>query len=485
MRGRGKADGKVTWKANFGAAVGEPEGGSEMMRSKARWLLVGVACVGFWPAVTFAQGTASAQWTDDARRCAQETRPELVLDYCSRAIQSGQLSAANLAIIFQVRGAHYTGKGEYDRAIQDFSEAIRLNPNDARAFYNRGNTYGDMGEHDRAIEDFSQAIRLNPQYAKAFYNRGVTHAYKRAYDRAIQDFAQAVQLNPNDDKALYNLGKAYADKGDYDRAIEAYGRAIRVNPSLAAAFYNRGLAYAHKGDSDRAIQDFDHAIRLNPNDASAFYNLGRACLDKGDYDGAIRANDQAIRLDPKKAEAFNNRGAAYQAKGEYDRALKDFDQAIRLDPNSAEPFYGRGLVQFTQGQFAAAVPELAKAVELDPVNEYRAIWLYLARARAGQSGRESLASSASRFNLEHWPGPVVSMYLGRIPPDAVLQGAIDPDPNKQRVRKCEAHFFGGEYLLVQGLRDEAVRMFQAAVASCGLGAPEYHSAKAELRRMGN
>ena len=76
--------------------------------------------------------------------------------------------------------------GQYDRAIQDYDQAIRLNPNWAEAFNNRGRAYSDKGQHDRAIQDLDQAIRLNPNFAEAFYNRG--HAYA---DKAVQRWQPA------------------------------------------------------------------------------------------------------------------------------------------------------------------------------------------------------------------------------------------------------------------------------------------------------
>ena len=62
----------------------------------------------------------------------------------------------------------YGNKGEHDKAIADYTEAIRLNPKYAEAYYNRGVAYEDKGEHDKAIADFTEAIRLDPKYAKAY-----------------------------------------------------------------------------------------------------------------------------------------------------------------------------------------------------------------------------------------------------------------------------------------------------------------------------
>jgi tetratricopeptide (TPR) repeat protein len=68
--------------------------------------------------------------------------------------------------------------------------------------------YGNKGEYDRAIADFTEAIRLDPKLATAYSNRGLAYEKKGGYDRAIADFNQAIRLNPNDALSLCRRGKA-------------------------------------------------------------------------------------------------------------------------------------------------------------------------------------------------------------------------------------------------------------------------------------
>ena len=160
-------------------------------------------------------------------RCAGDD-PDKIIEGCAAIIQSGQESNENLSIEFYNRGNAYDGKGEYDRAIQDYDQAIRLNPSNADAFNNRGVSYFHKSDYDRAIQDYDQAIHLNPNHATAFYNRGVAYKRKGDHDRAIQDFDQAIRLNPSDATAFNNRGTAYDDQGEYDRAIQDYDQAIRL-----------------------------------------------------------------------------------------------------------------------------------------------------------------------------------------------------------------------------------------------------------------
>src|SRR5204862_543460 len=87
------------------------------------------------------------------------------------------------------------------------------------ALVSQGDTSFDNRDYDRAIADFSEAIRLIPKNATAFNGRGKAYANKRDYDRAIADYSEAIRLDPKYVFAFNNRGNAYRNKGDTDRAI--------------------------------------------------------------------------------------------------------------------------------------------------------------------------------------------------------------------------------------------------------------------------
>ena len=85
----------------------------------------------------------------------------------------------------------YDKTGDPDRAIVDYTKAIRLKPNFANAYTNRGGAYHDKGEHARAIVDFDAVIDLQPESALAYYYRGMMWLHLREREKAKADLTIA------------------------------------------------------------------------------------------------------------------------------------------------------------------------------------------------------------------------------------------------------------------------------------------------------
>jgi len=98
---------------------------------------------------------------DSPIRRLDRTSPDLQIRGCTALIDFGNEKPYVLSIAHNNRGNAYTAKGDYDRAIENYDESIKLNPDYARAFNNRGVVYLKKGEYDQAIKDFDEAIRLN------------------------------------------------------------------------------------------------------------------------------------------------------------------------------------------------------------------------------------------------------------------------------------------------------------------------------------
>jgi tetratricopeptide (TPR) repeat protein len=92
------------------------------------------------------------------------------------------------------RGNVYDLINEYQKAIADYTEAIRLDPQNANAYNNRGLSYKNLEEYDQAIADVNEAIRLNPEDAFSYQIRGVSYGALEEYEKASVDLYKAADL---------------------------------------------------------------------------------------------------------------------------------------------------------------------------------------------------------------------------------------------------------------------------------------------------
>ena len=115
--------------------------------------------------ISFSSAFAASQ--ADRNACDKASTDPEGIRACTNIIDSHD-EGYNRAIAYMNRGVAYHLKGDYDRAIIDFDQAISLDPKYASSYNGRGYAYTRKGEYDRAIADLDQAIRLNPQYAMAY-----------------------------------------------------------------------------------------------------------------------------------------------------------------------------------------------------------------------------------------------------------------------------------------------------------------------------
>jgi len=170
-------------------------------------------------------------------------------------------------------------KHDYDGAIVEFREAIRLKPDDAMAHNNLGVALKGQGKIEQAIGEYREAIRLEPGLALAHRNLGNTLLDQGKTDEAIAEYKEAIRLKPDYANPHNGLGNALKDQGKLDEAIAAYREAIRLKPDYANAHNGLGNALRDLGKLDEAIAEYREAIRLKPDSAIAHSNLGNALRD--------------------------------------------------------------------------------------------------------------------------------------------------------------------------------------------------------------
>lgn len=255
-----------------------------------------------WSAPVVAQSNAQL-----GPLCTSEgTAADKQIDACNKIIALKIFSGEKLATVYFWRAVGWNKKGNYVQVIADTSEAIRLKPD--QALYNmRGSAYFDKGEFDIAIADFNDALRIGPPSGIIFHNRGNAWRSKGEYAKAIGDYDAAIKADPKQAYSYQNRGSAKQAIGDLDGALADINEAIRLNPTLPTPLIHRAVIWRAKGDFDHAVADNTEAIRLAK--AKAPVNIMTP-------PGSVLIS------------AYVERALAFEAKGNYANAKQDFGAAL-------------------------------------------------------------------------------------------------------------------------------------------------------------
>jgi tetratricopeptide (TPR) repeat protein len=192
--------------------------------------------------VLFVSALAAPTRADIVEDCVQSDDLDLKIGGCTAAIGSGQWQGKDLAIAYSFRGNAYGDLGEHARAIEDYDQALRLDPGIAYAYYKRGNAYGHLGEYSRAIEDYDQALRLDPDYANAYNNRAWALYLLGRNTEALGDVDRSLSLRPGDPVIIDIRAHVLAALGRRNEALGEFERVMRVGGADWVRKYQEALA---------------------------------------------------------------------------------------------------------------------------------------------------------------------------------------------------------------------------------------------------
>jgi len=133
---------------------------------------------------------------------------------------------------------------------------------DAERAFEKGIEFGKQNKFQKAVDSFNKAIKLNPNRADYYASRGHAHYYMKQYAKAIDDYTRALEKNPNFALAYSMRGLSCTRSGDYPQAIEDFNRAIALGPNEADYYKGRGFTYLHLKQAGPMCQDYKKACDL-------------------------------------------------------------------------------------------------------------------------------------------------------------------------------------------------------------------------------
>lgn len=178
------------------------------------------------------------------------------------------------------RGKSFYEKGDYENAIREFNESIRLDPSDWWPYHALGWAYGEIGDYDNAIKASTEAVKLKPSNWRPLNTCGWLYAQIGEYEKAVADSDKSIEIDPNS----YNYdtrGFAFFGMGEYEKALADYNKAIELLSSDdPVIFSHRGDLHLKLGNYYFAISDYNTALQFDPDYSKASDGLAIALARK-------------------------------------------------------------------------------------------------------------------------------------------------------------------------------------------------------------
>ncbi|MBL0341741.1 MAG: tetratricopeptide repeat protein [Bacteroidetes bacterium] len=163
---------------------------------------------------------------------------------------------------FGNRGLAYKKDGKFVEALDDFSQAIKLDLKDGRNYFNRGLVYLAMQNNGAALADFNEAVKLNPDQPALYNTRSQAKFLLNDFEGAESDSKKCLELDSTNVDALNTLANITFNRKEYLTCEVYLSRALKIQPGFSIGYKNRGLLYLQLNRTADACSDFIQGSNL-------------------------------------------------------------------------------------------------------------------------------------------------------------------------------------------------------------------------------
>ncbi len=291
---------------------------------------------------------------------------------------------------------------QFDAALRDLNEALRLGNTTAQVHFERGVAYHSTNRLDDALVEYTAAINGDGNLAAAYLNRAIILMSRQEWTKAIADLTEAIRCEPKMIVAFFNRAACSRHLGDHDAALRDYDSILSAEPQNEKAHAERGATLQARGDLNGTLDSVQQLLTPPAFDPEIFqsgrrplptpssntpsplpdlrnnaawlrktevYQKALAAEAMGNYQGALDYYNRLLSLNEGpwvNCAMHMNRGNIYLKLENKDQALVEYNAAIQEEPGNAGAYVDRGRLLGELGQHEGAMADFAVALHLNP-----------------------------------------------------------------------------------------------------------------------
>ena len=261
---------------------------------------------------------------------------EQILDNARKALDHAAFFGPDSSVSFDAVSLNISGdelyqKGDIDGAIEEFKTALLLDPSNVNVHNSLGVCYGVQSAYEKAMVEFEEAIRFDPDEVMAIYNAGLVNMLTDKKDKALEYFLDADSKEECIFEVAIQTGKLYLEMRKPEKGKIFLEKAVRARPESGLTYRFLGECCAAMNMTDDAVSAYKKAIRQNPNDADSLSALGYLFDLQGENPEITTIFcQQSVDISPENGLFRYRLGSLYLKRDQLKDALEQLQKADDL-----------------------------------------------------------------------------------------------------------------------------------------------------------
>ena len=270
---------------------------------------------------------------------------------------------------YMLLGNVLLGQKKPQEAIDVYTKAVALKPNDAGPYLNRGVAYNSLKQDAAAEEDLRKAISVDPKAMPAYYALANFYINKGDDQEGRGDApARDPERAPDDPVPYLRLAGLMLHEGHKADGEQVVQQLREKQPNSAIVAAAIGDYYLASRDSDAAIKEYQRGMAIDPKNQDLQLRLLETMLNNGKIDDATQLTDRLLKENPGDVMARIVRARLLAIKGNSAEAITTLREVIKDAPENAQAHFILGQVLRQSGDLVGAKSELQEALKRNPEN---------------------------------------------------------------------------------------------------------------------